>query len=114
MNQKILLLAGIGVLVASEVPIRAQELTDATEYEIERASNGIRVAEASNGFQLVEHGLWPSPEGLVASRTDADDAAPSSPPRGFQATAGTGTSSFRRASYLPHVYAAEVRLTGPH
>jgi soluble lytic murein transglycosylase-like protein len=109
MNLKFLLL--VGVLIASEVPIRAQERSGATETEIGSAVSGFRVAVAPNGFQLVEHGLWSSARGLVISGTNADDAAPSSPPR--RSAAATGTSSFRRASYLPHVYAAEVRYALP-
>lgn len=109
MNLKFLLL--VGVLIASEVPIQAQEGPEATGTEIGSVVSGFRVAEAPNGFQLVEHGLWSSPKGLVISRTNADDAAPISPPR--RSAAATGTSSFRRASYLPHVYAAEVRYALP-
>jgi len=109
MNLKFLLL--VGGLIASEVPIRAQEGPEATGTEIESTMSGIRIDEASNGFQLVEHGLWSSPKGLVISGTNADDAAPSSPPR--RSAAATGTFSFRRASYLPHVYAAEVRYALP-
>jgi soluble lytic murein transglycosylase-like protein len=108
-NLKSLLL--VGVLIASEVPIRAQERSEATETEIGSAVSGFRIAVAPNGFQLVEHGLWSSAKGLVISGTKADDAATSStPPR---SAAATGTSSFRRASYLPHVYAAEVRYALP-
>jgi hypothetical protein len=106
MNLKFLLL--VGVLIASEVPIRAQERTQATEIKNGSAISGFRVAEAPNGFQLVEHGLWPSREGSVFSGKNADDAPPSSLPAAAQ-----GTSSFRRASYLPHVYAAEVRYALP-
>jgi soluble lytic murein transglycosylase-like protein len=109
MNLKLLLL--VGVLIASEVPIRAQEGPEATGTEIESTMSGIRIDEASNGFQLVEHGLWSSPKGSVISGTNAGDAAPSSSPR--RSAAATGTSSFRRASYLPHVYAAEVRYALP-
>jgi soluble lytic murein transglycosylase-like protein len=110
MNLKFVLL--VGVLIASEVPIRAQERSEATEAEIGSAVSGFRIAEAPNGFQLVEHGLWSSANGVVVSGTNADDASPSSPPRRHLAAA-TGTSSFRRASYLPHVYAAEVRYALP-
>jgi soluble lytic murein transglycosylase-like protein len=109
MNLKFLLL--VGVLIASEVPIRAQEGPEATGTEIENTMSGIRIDEASNGFQLVEHGLWSSANGVAVSGTNADGAAPSSPPR--RSAAATGTSSFRRASYLPHVYAAEVRYALP-
>jgi soluble lytic murein transglycosylase-like protein len=113
MNLKFLLLAVLAVLVACEVPIRAQERTEATRSEIEIAINGIRIAQASNGFELIEHGLWPSPEGPTVSRMNADQVALSSPLRSYQAAAGPGSPSFRRASYLPHVYAAEIRYGLP-
>lgn len=109
MNLKFLLLAGIGLLVASAVSIRAQERSEATETEIGSVVSGFRVAEAPNGFQLVEHGLWSSANGVAVAGTNADGANPGF---GHQAAA-TGTSSFRRASYLPHVYAAEARYALP-
>lgn len=85
MNLKFLLL--VGGLIALEVPIRAQEGPEATGTEIESTMSGIRIDEASNGFQLVEHGLWSSPKALVFSGTNADDAAPSSPLRRQPASA---------------------------
>jgi soluble lytic murein transglycosylase-like protein len=106
------LLAGTGLLVASAGPIRAQERSEATETEIESVVSGFRVAEAPNGFQLVEHGLWSSAKDVVVAGTNADDGAPGLPSR-LQLAAASGTSSFRRASYLPHVYAAEVRYALP-
>jgi hypothetical protein len=112
MNLKFLLLAGIGLLVTSAGAIRAQERSEATETETGSVVGGFRVAEAPNGFQLFEHGLWSSTNGVVVAGTNADDAAPGFPPRRRPAAA-TGTSSFRRASYLPHVYAAEVRYALP-
>ena len=114
MNLKFRLLADIGLLVASAGSIRAQERSEATETETEITSavSGFRVAEAPNGFQLVEHGFWSSANGVVVSGTNGVDAAPVHPPRRHPAAA-TGTSSFRRASYLRHVYAAEVRYALP-
>lgn len=111
MNLKFLMLAG--VLIASAFPTRAQERREAAVSDIESAIDGIRIAKASNGFQLVEHGLWRSHDGLVVSGTNANDLTPSSPPRRYEVAAATGTSSFRRASYLPHVYAAEMRYALP-
>lgn len=112
MNLKFLLLTGTGLLVASAGPIRAQERSEPNETEIGSVDSGFRVAKASNGFQLVEHGLWSSANDVVVAGTNADDGAPGFPSRRHLAAA-TGTSSFRRASYLPHVYAAEVRYALP-
>ncbi len=110
MNLKFFLL--MGVLIAPALPVRAQDSREVSRPEIESTLSGIRIAEASNGFQLVEHGLWSSPKALVVSETNADDAPPSSFSRPHR-VAATGTASFRRASYLPHVYAAEVRYALP-
>ncbi|AUX70912.1 lytic transglycosylase [Porphyrobacter sp. HT-58-2] len=111
MNLKFFLLAGIAVLAVPEVPTRAQDRPKATGSEHDSTKSGFRIVESSNGFQLVEHGLWASPKSLGALATQADEAPSSYSPWHLQAA--TGTSSFRRASYLPHVYAAEVRYALP-
>jgi hypothetical protein len=111
MNLKFFLLAGIAVLAVPEVPTHAQDRPEATGSEHDSATSGFRIVESSNGFQLVEHGLWASPKSLGELADQADEAAPSYSPWHLQAA--TGTSSFRRASYLPHVYAAEVRYALP-
>ena len=73
--------------------------------------NGYRRAETSSGFELVEHGIWPipTPEAVEV------DAPIGRYPRPLRAS-GDGQltpTSFRRAAYLPHVYAAEAKYALP-
>ena len=77
-------------------------------------ARGYRVDVASDGFQLVNHGVWQTqpvadiitwPTSLARVRIERQSAPP-----GFDRTAA---SSFRRASYLRHVYAAEARFALP-
>lgn len=59
MTIKTLLIAGIAI--TSAIPASAQELPTPAIIEAPAShSDGIRIAETSNGFQLVEHGLWRS------------------------------------------------------
>lgn len=74
-------------------------------------ANGYRRAETANGFQLVEHGVWPSPVSSEVAR-DSAPATPSASGR-YSERLSRGPPSFRRAAYLPHVYAAEARYALP-
>lgn len=78
---------------------------------------GYRLAQTADGFQLVEHGVWevPSANAVRAS-------APTPVIAGSQASEGlasgktntfSGPNGFRRAVYLPHVYAAEAKYGLP-
>jgi len=90
----------------------AQEAGDGSQKS-NSAEGGYRVETLSDGFQLVEHGVWAVRE-ATAEIGQANDVAysartllqqvrpPSRPPSGF-----------RRASYLPHIYAAEAHYALP-
>lgn len=110
MTMKVLLIGGIAI--ASAMPANAQDLPR-PEVPEQRAgpSGGIRIAEASNGFQLVEHGFWqseqaaPAPSSSVAENGRVNlpyryepkaKTAPDRVPRG--GVAGGGPRSFRRQS----------------
>lgn len=74
---------------------------------------GYRVETRSDGFQLVEHGVWshqaPAPQG-----GRAEDRALSPLTSFHQVKAGNNRpSGFRRAGYLPHIYAAEAQFALP-
>jgi len=78
------------------------------------SENGYRRAESSNGFKLVEHGIWPAPSTGALGATIPDPASG----RTDLSTRNPGRardipSSFRRAAYLPHVYAVEARYALP-
>ena len=112
MTMKALLIASIAI--TSAIPASAQDLPAPSAIEVPASnSEGFRIAETSNGFQLVEHGLWHSAQpGPAPSLTVADNGRVNLPsehnPKGK-----TGPSGFRRASYLPHIYAAEAKYSLP-
>jgi hypothetical protein len=97
MTKRALLLSGIAI--ASAMPADAQELPVPALVDVPASySDGIRIAEASNGFQLVEHGLWQSVQVASApSRTVADDDRVNLPAE-YERKENTGRSGFRRAS----------------
>ncbi len=105
--------AAVAVL-AFVVPAQAQEQRPpeaAASQEIRQ--DGSRVAKATNGFQLVEHGIWERPEANSLSSAPISEAGRTNLPYRYPKTEGRGPSGFRRASYLPHVYAAETQYALP-
>ena len=76
---------------------------------------GYRTSEASGGFRLIDHGIWASGETVDAQRNATEMALPTSPTLPHRATRSPdgAPSGFRRAAYLPHVYAAEARYALP-
>ena len=114
MTPKILFFASACITTALALPVSAQKEERSSDQEVSGHSvSGVRIAAASNGFQLVEHGLWrthdeATPGNSNFGATPRDDLS-----LRYQYAAATGTSSFRRASYLPHVYAAEAKYALP-
>lgn len=106
--------AVLGLLIAA--PTRAeverpQGLVSGVELQ-EPGSAGYRVQERPGGFELVEHGLWNSPD--QRSFEPAAEAvlrsSPSSTKKGSRTRVPT---SFRRAAFLQHVLAAEAQFSLP-
>ncbi|MBF9152215.1 lytic transglycosylase domain-containing protein [Novosphingobium jiangmenense] len=112
MTIRTLLIAGIAI--TSGIPASAQDITAlATNGAATSHSEGIRIAEASNGFQLVEHGLWRSSQTAPAPRLSVADDGRINLPYCYEPNAKPAPSGFRRASYLPHIYAAEAQYSLP-
>lgn len=78
------------------------------------SADGYRRAETQNGFQLIEHGIWdvslPTSSGTTPAHAAASAARLSYRSPGAGKPAPT---NFRRAAYLPHVYAAETKYALP-
>ena len=112
MTMKALLIFGIAI--ASAMPANAQKLPmrDLPEQHA-GPSSGIRIAEASNGFQLVEHGFWQSAQAAPAPSSSVAENGRVNLPYRYEPKAKAPPSGFRRASYLPHVYAAEAKYSLP-
>lgn len=112
MTKRALLLSGIAI--ASAMPANAQELPMPELVDVPASySDGIRIAEESNGFQLVEHGLWQSVQVAPAPSVTVADNGWVNLPSESERKEKTGPSGFRRASYLPHIYAAEAKYSLP-
>lgn len=114
MTPKILFFASACIITALALPVSAQEEERSSDQEeSEHSISGVRIAEASNGFQLVEHGLWRTHDEATPANSDIGAAPRDDLLRRNQHAAGTSASNFRRASYLPHVYAAEAKYALP-
>lgn len=100
--------------LAFVVPAQAREETAAeAAASREFQPNGVRVAKASNGFQLVEHGIWQGPQNITMPASPSPGVGRTNLPYRYAGAASTGPSAFRRASYLPHVFAAETQYALP-
>lgn len=104
-------LVSTGPLFAQETPVQAQQ---ALHAEPSATATGYRVDGTESGFQLVTHGLW------VDSSPTLDPIQPAletASVRSGRAETGRrrdkSSTNFRRAAYLPQVYAAESRHNIP-
>ena len=79
-------------------------------------ASGFRIENSDAGFELVTHGVWRSPEAPLPSVGISPDVVSGTPRaisrQGSKQSQGTA-SNFRRAVYLPHVYAAEAQYGLP-
>jgi soluble lytic murein transglycosylase-like protein len=115
MSQKLIasLLAVAGL--ATCFPAAAQDDGSVSETSSNPAS-GYQIENSEAGFQLVTHGVWRSQDALLPPET-APVSTVSATPRaasrqGSKRSHGTAPN-FRRAAYLPHVYAAEAQYGLP-
>ena len=105
--------AAVTVGFGLALPAHAQEL-EPTQMTVasELTTDGFRVAEGTDGFLLVEHGIWRKPP-TASSEPPATDAGRTYLPYRYPKPQDSAPSGFRRASYLPHVYAAEAQYSLP-
>lgn len=112
MTIRTLLIAGI--TITSAIPASARELPATAMIGAPAShSDGIRIAETPNGFQVVEHGLWRSAQHGPAPVVTVTQTGRVNLPYRYEPKAKPGPSAFRRASYLPHIYAAEAKYSLP-
>lgn len=105
------LLMEAALLVGS--PALAQD-DNSTDMPSESEAAGYRVDGSAGDFQLVTHGVWQAPEHIAQPALMPIQPAGLGPskPRKIQKAPGA-QPSFRRAAYLPHVYAAEAQYGLP-
>ena len=107
---KLMRACAAGVLISFSGLAFAQQSVEPTR-EGHPAEAGFRVETRADGFRLVEHGLWARPVATL-------QAGPShlEPPDALAKPAKQESrrpSGFRRAGYLPHIYAAEAQFALP-
>lgn len=104
----IFLLAAAGLLAA--LPAHAEDVESVAQSPSNVAA-GYRVDSLDGGFALVTHGVWVRPQAVQPSATTI--ATPQLPTKGSKSRPRSVEPSFRRAAYLPHVYAAEAQYGLP-
>lgn len=113
MDRFIKFLATVAAAVVA-APAGAQNAIDSSptpEADVSIVAAGYRASESS-GFRLIDHGIWRElklPAGIVGFV----EAEIPKPQRRIKSAVRAGPSGFRRAAYLPHVYAAEARFALP-
>lgn len=104
----ILLIAAAGLFAA--LPAQAQEVESVSQSPSNVAA-GYRVDSLEGGFALVTHGIWAKPQ---AAQPDlAVMTTPQMPAKRNKSRPRSVEPSFRRAAFLPHVYAAEAQYQLP-
>jgi soluble lytic murein transglycosylase-like protein len=99
--------------LGASCPAVAEQL-DEQVVSVEPVSGGARIDESQGGFQLVTHGVWSEQTPVSSQLTDLPttqvSAIAATAPRRWNAHPAP---SYRRAVYLPHVYAAEAQYRLP-
>lgn len=112
MTRKIALALAALASVSAAFPASAQEGDERSAEEAESFA-GTRIDQSRGGFQLVTHGVW-QPGPVSQAMLQPAQPLPSAQPRKAQPrNARRPEPSFRRAIYLPHVYAAEAQYQLP-
>ena len=111
----ILRLASVFAGMALAVPAHAQAPLPSSETSSLSAGsdNGYRVAQTDDGFHLVEHGIWKVPQAAIAQASGGAGSPRTELRQSGQSRTTAGPNGFRRAAYLPHVYAAEAQFGLP-
>jgi soluble lytic murein transglycosylase-like protein len=102
-----------GLALAASVQAQASLPPGEANSASTASSDGYRLAQTADGFQLVEHGIWEVPRATAARASEEIASAEVGPSQGRRPKATTGLNGFRRAAYLPHVYATEAQFGLP-
>jgi Transglycosylase SLT domain len=113
MSQKLFasLLAVAGL--ATALPVSAQE-DDLLQTPAQGTPAGVQTVGSEAGFQLVSHGIWGEPK--PQTQAELVPLVPNGPRIASQLRSKRphgAAPNFRRAAYLPHVFAAEAHYRLP-
>lgn len=84
---------------------------ESVSQSLKNVAAGYRVESSDGGFALVTHGVWVQPQAIQPA--DAAITTPQLPAKRSKPRSRSVEPSFRRAAYLPHVYAAEAQYRLP-
>ena len=113
MSRKLIITLALSVGLALACPALAQDTLAHAPTVAEQQPPGIRVDQANGGFQLVTLGIWAQPAVALAEVPSASSPARPTAAASRRQRDTKRKSSFRRAIYLPHVYAAEAQYGLP-
>ncbi|MBX9898586.1 MAG: lytic transglycosylase domain-containing protein [Qipengyuania sp.] len=114
MVQRFAFIAGC-LALAAPAYAQADLITSGGSTSIDEG-HGYRLAQTTDGFELVEHGIWEAPQALVQvslPRADIFGSHAAGQRRRLQLGTRSDPTGFRRAAYLPHVHAAEAQFGLP-
>ncbi len=101
----------LGPLLVASVVISHSALAanDLATVTVPPDAAGLSIDGEPGGFQLVTHGVWRSPTPGAEVQGVANDTEVIEPSPVRHLKPRSTNSSFRRATYLPQVYAAEIQ-----
>ncbi|MBX9896357.1 MAG: lytic transglycosylase domain-containing protein [Qipengyuania sp.] len=107
--------ASIAAGIALATSAHAQGALPTSHVSSPPAENhdGYRLVQTADGFQLVEHGIWEASHVPVVPASDSTTTRGTGQRDSGRPSTTTGPNGFRRAAYLPHVYAAEAQFGLP-
>lgn len=106
MYRKILGSLLVAAFATSRPAVAADELAD---IAVPSNPAGLSIDGEPGGFQLVTHGVWQPPAPAAETRIVFGEEVLNRTIPARRLKPSSKGSSFRRATYLPHVYAAEVQ-----
>ena len=107
-------IAAIAGCLALAAPAHAQSTSPREEVSAPSPTNdGYRLGQTADGFQLIEHGIWEVPPAAPVPAPRLVGSLEDGQRQSWQSAAKSGPNGFRRAAYLPHVYAAEAQFGLP-
>lgn len=107
------LIGGIAVVLWIAPPTFAQSLPAPERGTGEMSEQVASLAEASSGFRLLEHGAWQRSPNAAPSIPLESESGRVPLPYHYSPDTRDRPSGYRRAIYLPHVQAAEMRYALP-
>ena len=102
-----------GIALATSAHAQGALPTSHVSSHPAESHDGYRLAQTADGFQLVEHGIWEASHVPAVPASDSTTTPVTGQRGSGRPSTTTGSNGFRRAAYLPHVFAAEAQFGLP-